>query len=179
MVDIDVVQDRPDEQPKRREARGGTPGRLAGRRRSSWGWLVPLLLLVAIVGGWWMARRDMPGLNRDVVGTSGTHSETVRELSMVPRAATGQRAELENVSVASVTGDRTFWVTDGAGSRALVIIQERGGEQRTVIRAGQRLALQGTIQRADQLTVQDPGDRQALQDTKTVIHADRVSASNR
>lgn len=178
MADIDVVRDKSDEHPNRPVAGAGTPGRIAGHRRSPWGWLVPLLLL-AVVAVWWMSRRDTPGVTRDVVGTTGSQSDIVRELRMVSGSAAGRRAELDNVSVTSVPGDRTFWVTDEAGGRALVMIQERGGEQQTEIRAGQRLTVHGTIQRAEDATVQDPADRQALQEARTVIRADRVSASNR
>ena len=175
MADIDVVRDSNDNRgPGSARARAGTPGRVAGHRRSALRWILPLLL-VAVVALWFF-NRDRLRAVPDAVGTSGVAAtDTVRDVGGVTTAAANQRAELEEVSVASVTGDRTFWITDASGDRALVMIQERGGEQQTVIRQGQRLNVQGTIVRAGGISAGDTGDRQALKQSPMVIQADRVT----
>jgi hypothetical protein len=84
--------------------------------------------------------------------------EPVTELSAFrgvadPEQLVGRSVEIETASVASVTGDRDFWVSDGQGGQVLVILDQvptpaqPGIEGRYDVNPGQTISIYGEVQR--------------------------------
>lgn len=181
MADIDVVRDdsQGDKNVRKPVVTGGA--RLQGHRRSPWGWLIPLLL-VAIVGAWFFADRNRRAPDRDVVATSGTAGGTIASIAgLNARTTAGRRVELQNARVSSVVGDRTFWVSDGSGNRALVVLNEQlsqQSERQLQVKAGQQAHVTGIA--GDAATVPqglDAADQRAVREAGVFVSAERVSVT--
>ena len=86
-----------------------------------WVWLLGLLLLAAIV--WFLiAAFD----NDDDVETAAVPVETVEPVAPAPAPAAAMDADLSNMYVTRVTGDRTFYVApeQGSSDETLVILDQ-------------------------------------------------------
>jgi hypothetical protein len=114
----------------------------------------------------------------------------VTVLVTLPDAAPviGRKVTLQNVSVASVTGDRTFWIATGHRDPVFVVLDEQrtpgtATEGRYDVNVGQTIDIHGTIERF-------PGWEEArarwkvdaalpFQEQKIYIAADRLNITER
>lgn len=166
--------------------REGAPAiaRLEGARKTPWGALLGLVALgiVGLLAWQYWDRRDSSAAD-GVVGTSG-RADVIDDLGDLgtgdQSAHIGKRAELENVRVSSVTGDRSFWVheSEGQSPRLLVLLSENQGGQRETelrVREGQRLRLEGTLRAAADVPKAAGGDARELTQARVFLLADRVT----
>jgi hypothetical protein len=71
MTDIDIVRDS-DDDDYRHTSPIGMPGRPAARRRSTWAWLIPVLLVIVAIAALWMGTRDNSRSDQETIGTTGS-----------------------------------------------------------------------------------------------------------
>jgi ribosomal protein S27AE len=92
-------------------------------------------------------------------------------------ALAGQRVQLHDARVQSVTGDVTFWIGDSMAQRVFVVLEERTqGEGAVTVRDDDRIDLRGTMRRTPVEGAEIPAeDRGALADEVLYVVADWVT----
>ncbi len=173
---------------------------IAVERRSGgipwWVWLLAALLVGAII--WWIVDAREPE-NRayypaqDATMPAATTAGTVTTANALfagdVASLEGRRVELSDpVSVTSVTGDRTFWVS-GNGQQMLVVLDQQptpgATEGRYDINAGQTVRIWGDVRRFpgfdEARSRWNVGEnmRAQLENQRVYIHANRLEVVSR
>jgi hypothetical protein len=166
--------------------------------------VIPILLLALVVAGaWWLMRTtpEQRGLEGEstlgttgyeagpepgipgVVGTPGAAGTSGTGDGLVGVQA-GDDVHLHDARITDVAGERTFWISAGAGERMLVLaphttgVTGQIGDRRETFRAGQTVAIEGRVEQARGMDIEGltAADRNALQSAEgLVIRAVRVT----
>jgi hypothetical protein len=166
-----------------------------------WVWLLTALLIVALV--WWISTRNDTTAYVEPAGTATTAAETapmtgalasLTEIYNVtdPTPYVGRTVAIdEPVRVLSVTGDSTFWVGEGTGRQALIVLDEQPTpgqpqtEGRYDVNPGQTVRIWGDIQRfpgfdeARRMWNVNPNVRSELENQQLYVHANRLEIVSR
>ena len=132
---------------------------------SIWAWLIPLLLVAALL--WWFFGREGDAVTAavdtdtaaaaagDVAGEAGADAAPITDVVAIVAVPDripliGRRVQLTSVPVLSVPGDETFWVGSSETERLFVALDPAPGtsapvESPTDVDAGQRVTVAGVL----------------------------------
>ena len=140
-------------------------------------WLVFLLGVFVIAGGWWYWN-ERPANTQAVISgardASGVNDVmTVEAVSEGGASLVGRDISIPNARVTDVTGQRTFWVAGSEGEPLLVVIAHtrEAGLQLT---SGERVSITGVVRDAASKFPLSSEDAAAVAKTRLHIFATEV-----
>jgi hypothetical protein len=153
--------------------------------RRSFAWVLPLILLAALVIGYYIQS------NRQNDGNSGTpaaqtetgDSQSNQSVSDLNNAAAGSSASLKGITIQKAIGSRIFTIGE-AGGRSLYIILAAGAqlEDRTTLKEGQQVNISGTLMSPDSEGIKKlnltQSEMQAIAGQSMVLVVDKIEIVN-